>query len=87
MATGHDGLYEECVGPSAYWKSQGTSVRVWGLLAAGILFITVLPEGEVMNQYVCSVLIEGYFEDLSGNCEYLVCDYELFYVVLNHCSH
>ena len=49
MASGSDALYEACVGPSAYWKTQGTVVRVWGLLVAGLLFITVLPENETMT--------------------------------------
>ena len=35
-ANGSDGLYHDCVGPSAYWKSQGLPVRLWGLLAAGL---------------------------------------------------
>ena len=50
QANGNDGLYEECVGPSGYAKSQGTSVRIWGLLVAGVLFVYVLPDGVVMNQ-------------------------------------
>lgn len=28
MADGSDGMYEECIGPSAYWKAQGICVRV-----------------------------------------------------------
>lgn len=35
-ADGSDALYEDCVGPSSYWKSQGLPVRLWGLLAAGL---------------------------------------------------
>ena len=35
-ADGSDALYDDCVGPSAYWKSQGLPVRLWGLLAAGL---------------------------------------------------
>ena len=50
-ADGSDGLYEECIGPSQYWKAQGTAVRVWGLLVNGILFITVLVAGETMNRH------------------------------------
>ena len=45
MADGSDALYEECLGPSSYKKSQGTCVRVWGLLLLGTLFVYVLPEG------------------------------------------
>ena len=48
---GSDALYEDCVGPSQYWKAQGCPVRIWGLLLAGALFIYVLPEGEVMNRW------------------------------------
>ena len=51
QANGSDGLYEDCVGPSAYWKAQGTCVKIWGLLVAGMLFIYVLPEGRSMNQW------------------------------------
>lgn len=35
-ADGSDALYDDCVGPSAYWKSQGLPIRLWGLLAAGV---------------------------------------------------
>ena len=51
QASGTDGLYEDCIGPSAYWKAQGTTVFVWGLLAGGMLFITVLPERQTMNRW------------------------------------
>ena len=51
QADGSDGLYEECIGPSAYWKAQGTPVRIWGLLVAGVLFIYVMPGGETMNRW------------------------------------
>ena len=50
QASGHDALFEDCVGPSAYWKGQGAPVRVWGLLVNGLLFISVLPAGERMNR-------------------------------------
>ena len=51
QADGSDALYEDCVGPSAYWKVQGLPVRIWGLLAAGKFFVHVLPEGETMNKW------------------------------------
>ena len=35
QADGSDAMYQDCVGPSAYWKAQGLPVRIWGLLAAG----------------------------------------------------
>jgi transposase len=48
---GSDALYEDCVGPSQYWKGQGVPIRIWGLLLAGTLFITVLPKGATMNRW------------------------------------
>ena len=60
-AGGQDGLYHDCIGPSAYWKAQGTPVRVWGLLLAGVLFISVLPPKVVMNAEVYASLIEAKF--------------------------
>ena len=44
MADGSDGLYEDCVGPSSYYKAQGIPVRIWGLLANGQLFVAVRPK-------------------------------------------
>ena len=61
MVSGADALYEDCVGPSAYWKAQGAPIRVWGLLAAGVLFIYVLPEGETMNRWWYCWLINTMF--------------------------
>ena len=69
-------LYEDCIGPSAYSKGQGIPVTVWGMLASGVLHIEVLAGGESMDKYTYSELIEEKFEDWSGHCEYLVCDYE-----------
>ena len=46
MADGSDGLFEDCVGPSSYAKAQGIPVRVWGLLANGVLYVAVLPAGK-----------------------------------------
>ncbi len=42
MADVSDGLYEDCVGPSSYYKAQGIPVRIWGLRANGQLFVMVL---------------------------------------------
>ena len=50
MADGSDALYKDCVGPSSYKKTQGSVVRVWGLLVNGTLHISVLEKGTVMNQ-------------------------------------
>ena len=62
QASGADALYEDCVGPSAYWKAQGTPVRIWGLLAAGVLMIYVLPDGQAMNQWWYTWLINTMFK-------------------------
>ena len=43
----------------AYWKAQGTAIRVWGLLVAGILFIKVLPEGVCMNRWEYTKVIKN----------------------------
>ena len=50
QASGNDSLYEECIGPSACWKGQGVPVRVWGVLAHGVLHVTVLPQNQCMNR-------------------------------------
>ena len=60
-ADGKDAMYEDCLGPSSYKKSQGKCVRIWGLLIAGILFIYVLPEGECMNRVWYEWLILNQF--------------------------
>ena len=61
QAGGSDALFEEYVDPSAYWKAQGLPVRVWGLLADGVLYITVLPEGQAMNRWLYTWVIEKRF--------------------------
>lgn len=71
-----DALYEDCIGPSKYNKAQGEPIRVWGLLADGILHVCVLPKGQVMNRWWYSWLIEARFHGWLGNCKYLVQDYE-----------
>ena len=71
-----DAIYQDCLGPSNYSKAQGTPVRVWGMLACGVLHVHILEEGEVMNQDVYCELIEEHFERWVGNCRYLVCDFE-----------
>ena len=60
-ADGHDALFQDCVGPSAYAKAQGSCVRIWGLLFAGMLCIYVLPQGEVMNTEWYTWIIENKF--------------------------
>jgi len=71
-----DAMYQDCIGPSAYNKAQGIPVRVWGMLACGIIYIHVLDQGEVMDRTLYTELIEDKFDDWRGNCEYLVCDFE-----------
>ncbi len=61
QANGSDALYEDCVGPSQYWKAQGTPVRVWGLLCNGELNITILPEGARMTRWWYKWVIEKRF--------------------------
>ena len=61
QANGSDALYEDCVGPSSYAKGQGYPVRVWGLLLEGVLFIFVLPFGEVMNRVWYAWIVAHFF--------------------------
>lgn len=46
MADRSDGHYEDCVGASSYAKAQGASSRIWGLLVAGVLYITLPHKGK-----------------------------------------
>ena len=71
-----DALYADCVGPSVYSKAQGLPVRVWGLLAHGVLHITILPQGEVMNRWWYAWIIEHRFPSWLGDCNKLVQDFE-----------
>ena len=71
-----DALYADCVGPSAYNKAQGLPVRVWGLLARGVLHITILPEKEVMNRWWYAWIIEHRFPAWLGDCNKIVQDFE-----------
>ena len=75
-ADNREALFEECIGPSSYSKGQGLPVRVWGMLAGGVLNIYIVPEGEVIDKALYVDLIEDYFDDWAGNCEHLVCDFE-----------
>ena len=60
-ADGRDGLFEDCVGPSSYWKAQGMPVKIWGLLVAGVLFVWVLPKEKNMTGDLYAWLIEHKF--------------------------
>jgi hypothetical protein len=61
QADGSDALFQDCVGPSSYWKAQGQPVKVWGLLLAGLLFIWVLPEDVNMTAVWYQWVIEHKF--------------------------
>ena len=61
MANGSDALFEDCVGPSQYSKGQGQPVRLWGLLAKGTLFVTVLPAKITMNRWEYEKVIQRRF--------------------------
>ena len=71
-----DALYQDCLGPSNYNKAQGQPIRIWGMLACGVLHVRILEKGEVMNTDLYCELIEDHFEDWIGNCTQLVCDFE-----------
>ena len=71
-----DALYQDCLGPSSYNKAQGMPIRIWGMLACGVLHIHVLDKKEIMNTELYCELIEDCFEDWMGNCTWLVCDFE-----------
>lgn len=58
---GSDAMFEDCVGPSAYWKAQGYPVRAWGLLICGRLSVAILPAGTAMNRHVYANLISTRF--------------------------
>ena len=61
QTNGHDALFEDCIGPSSYWKAQGQPVKIWGLLLAGLLSIWVMPQGENMNAVWYQWVIEHKF--------------------------
>ena len=71
-----DARWHDCVGPSSYNKAQGLPVRIWGMLASGVLNVYILEEGEVMNKMLYVDLIEDYFDDWKLGCDQLVCDFE-----------
>ena len=71
-----DAMYQECIGPSACSKGQGTPCKVWGFLACGVLHIHVLEEGESMDADLYTELVDEKFDEWRGYCEYLVCDFE-----------
>jgi hypothetical protein len=71
-----DAMKQECLGPSSYSKGQGAPVKVWGMLAFGVLRIYILDQGETMNQHIYAELVEDKFDEWAVGCDYLVCDYE-----------
>ena len=52
-----EGLLDMCTGASAYCKSQGNGVKIWGALQNGKLFVTVLPENKKFNSAAYSRII------------------------------
>ena len=58
-----DAMYQECIGPSAYSKGQGTPCKVWGFLACGVLHIHVLEEGESMDADLYTELVDEKFDE------------------------
>ena len=48
-SSNREALFQDIIGPSAYRKAQGLPLRIWGMLAAGKINITILEEVEVMN--------------------------------------
>ena len=76
MADCSDALMSDCVGPSSYAKGQGTPVKVWGLLAEGVLHVYVLPAGQAMNRWWFAWLVEHRLVHWAGDCKHIVQDYE-----------
>lgn len=75
-STNADALCADCVGPSSYAKGQGEPLKVWGLVANGILHITILPKGEHMNRWWYAWIVEHYFPKWLDGCDLLVQDHE-----------
>ena len=71
-----DALFQDCVGPSSYTKSQGKPVKLWGLLANGKLHTRILPDKENMNRWWYAWIIENDFPRWLGGCRYVIQDYE-----------
>ena len=75
---GRDGLYQDVIGPSSYRKGQGIPVRLWGVLADGVLHVTILPQGWTFDAEIFSDIVDEHFEEWVGTCDKLVADYEGF---------
>ena len=76
MADRSDSLYRDCIGPSGYSKAQGKPVKIWGVLADAQLHVRILPEGENMNKWWYSWIIEHDFPRWVGSCTQVIQDYE-----------
>ena len=46
------------------------------MVASGVVNVYILEEGEVMDRFLYTDLVEDYFDRWRLGCEYLVCDYE-----------
>ena len=71
-----DALWKDCIGPSGYSKGQGAPVRVWGVLAAGYLSVTILPADQIMNRWWYAWIVRHYFPRWLNGCCFLVQDFE-----------
>ena len=76
MADGTDALYKDCVGPSCYAKGQGEPVKVWGLLAEGVLHCHILPLGQNMTRAYYELVMRTYLPRWKGSCNLVVQDFE-----------
>ena len=47
-------------------------MKVWGLLAAGKLYVYIVEEGERFDRYMYQEIVEEHFSKWKGPCSYLV---------------
>ena len=71
-----DALFSDNVGPSSYKKSQGYPVKIWGLLAHGVLRVVILPKDGHMNRWRYASIIKRYFPLWLNGCDQIVQDFE-----------
>ena len=76
MADGSESLFRDCVGPSQYSKAQGNPIKIWGVLAKGVLSVHVLDQGENMTSDGYAELIDDHFDDWCLGCTHIVQDFE-----------
>ena len=61
-----DAIHQDCIGPSSCSKAQGIPVKIWGMLACGVLHIHILDEGENMDTTNYVELIEDELDEWMG---------------------